>query len=199
VHESKKHESTKGATIVLSHPGGDPAGTDLEPDPHGLLYTGDLQALRRADTVCIRAQDGLGSIRATLSADDGLRIYTASQQRAFPDAAGYRRHRLITVDAGIAGFDTTGRWHEHDLPAAATLVIEHAALHDVWQTVTAFLHVGDVLQLRFRADSGHDPLTGTCLHRDELHLLVGRGRHQFTFLTEVTVRPAETRMVTPGR
>lgn len=182
---------------MLPHPGVDPWHTDLEPDPHGLLYASDLQALRRADTVTIRAQDRLGSIRATLTADGGLRIYTASQQRAFPDAAGYRRHRVITLDADIAGFDTTGHWQEHDLRAAATLVIEHAALHEVWQSVTALLHVGDILRLRFRADSTHDPLTGTSLHRDELHLLVRRGRHQLTFLLEVAVRPTDTRMVTP--
>ena len=183
---------------MLPHPGGEPGDTDLEPDPHGLLYACDVQALRRADTVTIRAQDRLGSVRATLTASDGLRIYTASQQRAFPDAAGYRRHRVINLDADIAGFDTTGHWHEHDLPAA-TLVIEHAALHDVWQTITALLHVGDVLRLKFRADSSHDPLTGTSLHRDELHLLVRRGRHQWTFLLEVAVRPTDTRMVTPRR
>ena len=184
---------------MLSQPGGGPPDADLEPDPHGLLYACDVQALRRADTVTIHAQDGLGSIRATLTAGDGLRIYTASQQRAFPDAAGFPRHRLISLDADIAGFDTAGHWHEHDLSAAATLVIEHAALHDVWQTLTAFLHVGDILRLRFRADSAHDPLTGMSLHRDELHLLAHRGRRLWTFLLDVTVRSADTRMVTPGR
>jgi hypothetical protein len=184
---------------VLAYPGGEPRDTDLESDPHGLLYACDVQALRRADTVTIHAQDDLGSIRATLTTSDRLRIYTAAQQRAFPDAAGYRRHRVITLDADIAGFDTTGHWHEHDLPAAATLVIEHAALHDVWHTITALLHVGDVRRLRFRADSTHDPLTGTALHRDELHLLVRRGRHQWMFLLEVAVRPTHTRMVTLRR
>lgn len=189
-------------TIVQFHPYGDPPDADppdadLEPDPHGLLYASDVQALRRADTVTIHAQDGIGSIRATLNAPDGLRIYTASQQRAFPDADGYRRHRLITLDADIAGFDATGHWHEHDLSAAATLVIEHAALHEVWQTLTAFLRTGDVPRLRFRADSVQDRLAGTGLHRDELHLLVHRGRRPWTLLLEVAVRSADTRMVSP--
>jgi hypothetical protein len=188
---------------MLDEPDRDPPSRDPQtddcPDPHGLLYAGDVQALRRADTVTVRAQDGLGSIQATLTAPDGLRIYTAPQQRAFPDAAGYQRHRRITLDADIAGFDTDRRWHDHHLPgAAATTVIDHAALNDVWQSITGFLRVGDVLRLRFRADSTHDPLSGYALHRDELHLLVQRGQRQWTFLLEVTIRPAEDRMVTPG-
>lgn len=179
------------------HPYGDPPDADLGPDPHGLLYASDVQALRRADTVTIHAQDGIGSIRAILSAPDGLRIYTASQQRTFPDAAGYCRHRLITLDAAVAGFDATGRWHERDLSATAAVVIEHTALHEVWQTLTAFLRTGDVPRLRFRADSTQDRLAGAGLHRDELQLLVHRGRRQWTFLLEVAVRSADTRMVTP--
>jgi hypothetical protein len=179
-------------------PDGEPPDADLEPDPHGLLYLGDLQALRRADTVTIHAQDGIASIRATLNAPHGLRIYTAAEQRAFPDGAGLLRHRLITVDADIAGFDSAGRWHEHDLGAAATLLIEHAALHEVWQTLTALLRVGDVPRLRFRADSAQDRLAGTGLHRDELHLLVHRGGRECAFLLHVTVRPASARMVTPA-
>lgn len=169
-------------------------------DPHGILDPGDLQALRRADTVTVRAQDGLGSILATLTAPDGLRIYTTQQQRAFPDATGYQRHRHITLDAEIAGFDADRRWHHHTLPgAAATTIIDHAALNDVWQSIAAFLRVGDVLSLRFRADSVADPLAAHALHRDELYLLVRRGQKVWTLLLEVAVRPAEARMVTAGR
>jgi hypothetical protein len=183
----------------MSQLGGEPPDADLEADPHGQLYASDIQALRRADSITIHAQHGLGGIRATLNAPDGLRIYTAAQQRAFPDAAGHARHRLITVDADIAGFDPAGHWHEHDLPAAAGLVIEHAALHDVWPTLAPALHVGDVLRLRFRADRTPDFPLGAGWHRDELYLLVGRGRHRWTFLLEVTVRCTEQRMVTPAR
>lgn len=178
-------------------PEGDPPDADLEPDPNGLLYRGDLHALRRADTITIHAQDGIASIRATVNAPHGLRIYTATEQRVFPEGAGYRRHRLITVDADIAGFDPAGRWREHDLSATATLVIDHAALHEVWQTLTAWLRIGDVPRLRFRADSTHDGPPAAGLHRDELHLLVLRGRREWAFLLEVAVRPASTRMVTP--
>jgi hypothetical protein len=178
-------------------PESDPPDADPEPDPHGLLYLGDVQALRRADTVTIHALDGIASIRATLNAPHGLRIYTAAEQRVFPDGAGYLRHRLITVDADIAGFDPSGRWHERDLKAAATLVIDHAALHEVWQTLTALLRIGDVPRLRFRADSAHDGPPAAGLHRDELHLLVHRGQREWAFLLEVAVRPASTRMVTP--
>jgi hypothetical protein len=166
------------------------------PDPHGLVYYSDVQALRRADTITVRAQDGLGSIHATLTAPDGLRIYTTQQQRALPDAAGYQRHRRITLDADIAGFDNHRRWHEQQLPgAAAATVIDHAALHEVWQSIAGFLRPGDVLRLRFRADSSHDPLSEYRLHRDELHLLVQRGRRQWTFLLEVAVRTGDNRMV----
>jgi hypothetical protein len=185
---------------MLDEPERDPQpaipDTDDRPDPHGLLYYSDVQALRRADTITVRSQDGLGSIQATLTAPDRLRIYTAQQQRAFPDAAGFLRHRRITLDADIAGFDTDRRWHDQQLPgAAAATVIDNAALNEVWQSLAAFLRPGDVLRLRFRADSNHDPLAGYPLHRDELHLLIQRGRRQWMFLLEVTVR-SDNRMVT---
>jgi hypothetical protein len=170
--------------------------TNDGPDPHGLLYYSDIQALRRADTISVRAQDGLGSIHATLTAPDGLRIYTAQQQRAFPDTAGFVRHRRITLDADITGFDTDRRWHNQLPGAAAATVIDNAALNDVWQSIAAFLRPGDVLRLRFRADSSHDPLAGYPLHRDELHLLIQRGHRQWLFLLDVTVRASDNRMVT---
>ncbi|GIF02000.1 hypothetical protein [Paractinoplanes rishiriensis] len=185
---------------MLDEPERDPppgiGHTDDGPDPHGLLYYSDVKALRHADTITVRAQDGLGSIQATLTAPDGLRIYTAQQQRAFPEAAGFVRHRRITVDADIAGFDSGRRWHDQLPGAAAATVIDTAALNDIWQSIAAFLRTGDVLRLRFRADSSHDPLSGYPLHRDELYLIIQRRHRRWMFLLDVTVRPSGNRMVT---
>jgi hypothetical protein len=56
--------------------------------------------------------------------------------------------------------------------------------------------VGDVLRLRWHADHNSDPLAGHCLHRDDLTIQVRRGQRLWTFLLDITVRPAHQRMVT---
>jgi len=173
----------------------DPCTSDVD-QPRGLLYISDVQALRRAETVSFYAGDSIGVIHADLDGDD-QRIYTAKQQQLFPDAVYRYRRRLIEVAATIAGFDTDRRWHEHHLPGAtAFAVIGGAPFDEVWRSVAAFLRVGDVLRLRWRADNNTDQLIARGLHRDELHVLVRRGKRVWTFLLDVAVRPSDARMVT---
>ena len=99
------------------------AASASDEDPRGLLFISDLQALRRADTVRVHAADGVGVIDASLTtlAGDQPRIYTATEQRLFPEPVGHQRRRRIAVAADIAGFDTatplarppTARRHRH--------------------------------------------------------------------------------------
>jgi hypothetical protein len=176
--------------------------TGPEPNPVGLLFISDVQALRRAESVCLHASGGSGRIDATLVADgEQPRIYTATQQRLFPDPAGSDRCRRITVAADIAGFDGQRRWHDHHLPGAtAQATIHDAQLDEVWRSIGGFLRVGDVLRLRFRADNPAEQADAYGLYRDELRLEIRRGTRLWTFLLHVTVRPAAHRMVTaPAR
>jgi hypothetical protein len=167
------------------------------------LFVSDLQALRRADTVRVRAAYGVAVIDARLTtlAGDQPRIYTATEQRLFPEPVGPQRRRRIAVAADIAGFDTERRWHDHQLPGAtATAVIDGAQLHEVWRSVAAFLRVGDTVRLRWHTNTKTgtttDRIVGACLNRDELLIEVRRGKRTWTFLLDVAVGPSSRRMVT---
>ena len=181
------------------------AASASDENPCGLLFISDVQALRRADTVRVHAADGVGIIDASLTtlAGDQPRIYSATEQRLFPEPVGHQRRRRIPVAADIAGFDTHRRWHDHQLPTAtATAVIGSAQLHEVWRSVAAFLRVGDIVRLRWHAgtntgiDTDTDRLTGAGLHRDELLIEVRRGKRTWTFLLDVAVGPSSLRMIT---
>lgn len=188
---------------MAEHPHGEPGHTEPSTsdheNPRGLLFISDVQALRHADAVAFAAADGIGLIDASLTAiaGDEPRIYTAKQQRLFPDPVGQQRRRRIEVAADIAGFDACRRWHDHQLPGAtASATIGGAQFHDVWRSVAALLRVGDVVRLRWHAGNNTDQLTALGLHRDELLIEVRRGKRLSTFLLDVSVRPPSARMVT---
>jgi hypothetical protein len=186
-------------------PGAAAASADDE-NPRGLLFISDLQALRRADTIRVHAADGVGVIDASVTtlAGEAPRIYTATEQRLFPEPVGHQRRRRIAVAADIAGFDSQRRWHDHQLPGAtATAVIDGAQLHEVWRSVAAFLRVGDIVRLRWHTATSTATNTSTdadrpadaCRHRDEFLIEVRRGKRMWTFLLDVAVGPSSPRMV----
>lgn len=188
---------------MAEHPDSEPGHTEPSTcdrvNPRGLLFISDVQALRRAEAVSFTAADEVGLIDASLTTlvGDEPRIYTASQQRLFPEPVGPDRRRRIEVAADIAGFDLSRRWHDRQLPgAAACASIGGAQFHDVWRSVAAFLRVGDVVRLRWQADNTAGQLIARGLHRDDLHIEVRRGRRLWTFLLDVSVRPQATRAVT---
>jgi hypothetical protein len=176
---------------------------DLDRQPVGLLYLGDVQALRRADSVRFDTLESGSELDAWISADlsppsvTELRVYTATEQRLFPEADGTDRRRRIGVAADIVGFDAHQRWHEHHLPGATACAwISRARLDEVWRSIAAFLRVGDVLRLHWRADNTIDWLDDPRLHRDELSVAVHRGRRRWMFLLDVQIRREPVRMIT---
>lgn len=171
-----------------------PEHTDQSPtddeNPCGLLFISDVQALRRADAVSLHHHDGEGHIRAGLTTFPSTqsRIFTATEQRLFPDTDQLDRYRTITVATAVSGFDQRRRWHEQALPgAAATATIHAARLDDVWCSIAGWLRVGDVVTLHWRADNNSAYLADVGLHRDEVRISVGRGRRTWTFLLDVAV------------
>jgi hypothetical protein len=173
--------------------------SDGSENPRGLLFISDVQALRQAEAVTFHASNGVGFIDASLTAlaGDPPRVYTAKQQQLFPDTAGYGRYRRIEVAADIAGYDSRRVWHDHRLPhATAVLLLGGAQLDELWRSVAAFLRVGDVLRLRWLADTTTNDLGGVGLHRDDLRVEVRRGKRLWTFLLHVAVRPPQARTVT---
>ncbi len=188
---------------MAEHRQADSGHTD-QPAPEtqaGLLYISDVQALQRADRVSFHCHQEQGYIHADLTTWplSEPRIYTPKEQRLFPDADGVDRRRRIEADTSIVGFDHTRRWHERALPGASALYTIHAArLDDVWRSIAAFLRVGDVITLRWRADNNTDHLTAACLHRDELRLGIVRGQRRWQFLVDIDVATQNSRMVTRG-
>jgi len=175
---------------------------DTDPQPRGLLYISDVQALRRADAVSFHVHDDNAYIHACLTtwAFAQPRIYTATEQRLFPDGDSHDRRRRIEVTADIVGFDDQGRWHERHLPGAAALTSIHAArLDDVWRSIAAFLHVDDIVALHWRADNTNkiQHAADAGLHADELRIGVHRGGRRWVFLLDVLVSADNTtRMIT---
>ncbi len=176
-----------------SHP------TDRDQNPRGLLYISDVQALQRADRVSFHYHDGQGYLHADLTTWPlpEPRIFTAKEQRLFPDSDDVDRRRCIDVDASIVGFDDERQWHERALPGARAFHMIHTArLDEVWRSIAAFLRVGDVIALHWRADNNTDYLTAAGLHRDELRIGVLRGQRRWQFLVDITVSTRNARMVT---
>ncbi|GAA0898334.1 hypothetical protein [Virgisporangium aurantiacum] len=172
-------------------------------EPVGLLYVGDVQALRRADSVRFDTRETQSGLDAWIEADlfppsvAEPRIYTATEQRLFPEADASDRRRRIAVGADIAGFDDQQRWHDRHLPGTtAYALISPARLDEVWRSIAAFVRVGDVLRLYWRADNTIDWLEDPRLHRDELSIAVHRGRRRWMFLLDVQIRPEPVRMIT---
>nr|BFE56378.1 hypothetical protein GCM10020063_009040 [Dactylosporangium thailandense] len=191
-------EHTAGEPDPTTSSHTEPSTPDDE-HPRGLLFISDVQALRHAEALTFTASAGAGLIDAALTSLGGgeRRIYTAKQQRLFPDTAGPHRRRRIEVAADIAGYDTGRRWHDHQLPGAtASVSIGGAPLLDVWHSVATFLRVGDIVRLRWQADNTTDQLTTLGLHRDDLSIEVRRGARLWTFLLHVAVRPPDARMIT---
>jgi hypothetical protein len=80
-------------------------------DQVGLLYISDVQALRRAEAVSFHTGEATAWVDASLTAADfgEPRIYTAKEQRLFPDAEGLGRRRRIEVAGDIVGYDDRRR------------------------------------------------------------------------------------------
>jgi hypothetical protein len=174
-----------------------PSGDDMEKIRP--LYIGDVQALRRADTVNFRSSLSGSWIDAGLESRSVAepRIYTATEQRLFPDADAVDRRRHIVVAGDIAGFDDQQRWHDRYLPGATAFASINAAEFDeVWHSIATFLRVGDAIRMHWRADNMTDSLIDPELHRDDLSIAVHRGRRRWLFLLDVQVRPGPMRMIT---
>jgi hypothetical protein len=173
---------------------------DDDAQPRGLLYISDVQALKRAEAVSFHLDDGDAYIHARLTtwAYTGQRIYTAKEQQLFPDTDGAERRRRIDVDATIVGFDDDRHWHERALPgASARAAIHTARLDEVWCSIAAFLRVGDVIALHWRADNNTPYLSNAGLHRDELRIGITREKRRWVFLMDVGTSPDNTaRMIT---
>jgi hypothetical protein len=68
-------------------------------------------------------------------------------------------------------------------------MVHAARLDDVWCSIAAFLRVGDILSLHWRASNNNEYLIDAGLHRDELRIGIRRGQRRWTFLADVETCP----------
>lgn len=145
------------------------------------LTAADIAALKLADDVSMHHRDGRGYLRAHMRGGyaEEPRVYTAAQQRTFPQADGNDRSREMEADSDIAGYgDDDGlEWSAsigNAKPAAFHMI--HNSDHSLtWQTIVKLLRPGDEITLRWRAGNNNGYLREAGLHADDLYLRVRRG------------------------
>lgn len=170
----------------------------------GELTSEDIAALRAADNVTfhhLRKSDGPHSIRAYLRAYGEPPIYTARQQRLFPESfASYERMRSIAVESQASGYSTSGMGEWSTSYGAETDVRAFASVSTInpsIRTMLGLLRAGDVITLEWVADNNTDALRDAGMHSDflRLHVRGAKGR-DLSFYVSGSVGPDNTaRMV----
>lgn len=149
------------------------------------LTADDVASLRKADSVTFHYFRGAGAIRAHLRGGypGSLRIFTARQQRMFPDTSSYNadREREINVATAMHGYsdDIGTAWRLGDDYSGdcnpAAFYMEHSGQYNPkWLTIANLIHAGDVLRLVWTADNNTHYTRDAGLHADELTLTIVR-------------------------
>lgn len=166
------------------------------------LTADDVASLRKADSVTFHYFRGAGVIHTHLRGGytGSLRIFTARQQRLFPDTDSYSadRKREIAVRSTLFGYADGGEtgWRLSDgndsgpcNPSAFYMI--HSGQYNLeWSTIANLIHAGDVLQLVWAADNNTGYARDNGLHFDELVIKIQRnGKIVHTFRVAYSVTP----------
>lgn len=157
----------------------------------GGLTAEGAAALRRADSVTFHTRQGRAFIRARKQAAPGREVFTAREQRLYPEPDGAERIREIAVDFGLTSYGTD-RDRPGTLPGAdwtAFHMIHTAQYAPAWRTIAALLRKGDALRLGWLADGGNQYVKDAGLHDDQLQLHVTRGEQDMVFHVGHSVTP----------
>lgn len=143
------------------------------------LTRDDITAIRAADTVSFHHGPNYGpKIRLSLGGgySDQPRIYTAREQRLYPQQDGDRT-RELRVASSMSGYaeEGFGMWRGQDFPNATGFHMIHSPRYnDEWQTVVSLLRTDDVLTMVWSADNNTGTARDFGLHIDELRLRIDR-------------------------
>jgi hypothetical protein len=154
------------------------------------LTRDDITAMTAADSIVFRMHHGdQPGIRAIMRGDLAEpRIYTAREQRLFPNADGRDRTREIHTDGVLHGYADNAQWRGDDFSSAFEMINSSQYDH-IWQTIVTCLRVGDRITLDFSGDrytNGYVSKAG--LHADALMLRVARDKgRELVFLVDVSV------------
>jgi hypothetical protein len=165
------------------------------------LIPQDVDALRKADVVVFRHYKGVATIEASLRGRLDPRVYTASEQRLFPEVDSWERKRTIPVDGLITYYDNDETCSRRTAgpEGHAVSVLGSANYTRTWTTIANLLKPGDVLSLHFNGDRYANKYSRDAgVHIDGLNLDVQRGKTEMSFVIDVSVCPANSaRMVKP--
>lgn len=160
-----------------------------------MISKDDIAALKIAESVSFYYHEKQGTIVARLEKpfSDVNRIYTAREQRLFPETDESWRMRTILVDTSMYGYTDDGstNWSiaNGDHPTAtgyASITAPRSALE--WHTTVSMLKEGDILTLSWIADNNSETIRQARLHVDRVSLYVKRGdkKLQFHLQTAIT-------------
>lgn len=164
-----------------------------------------IAAMRLADSVSLHhtPADG-GEIRLYLDRFGESRIYTAREQRLFPqtDIGASDRATILPVSASLSGYGESlgsGGWNLESAPdAVAFHMISSAQFQSEWRTVCALVKPLDVVGLVWTADNNTEIIRDAGLHCDEVRLTIDRGgkKRALSFLLAATTgRDNTARMI----
>jgi hypothetical protein len=151
------------------------------------LTADDVASLRKADSVTFHYFRGVGVIRAHLRGGYAAprRIFTARQQRMFPDTDSYSadRKREIPVMTSMHGYEDGGStgWrlesgNDRGACNPSAFYMEHSGQYNPeWLTIANLTRPGDMLMLVWTADNNTSYIRDAGLHNDELTIKIVRG------------------------
>jgi len=159
-----------------------------------VLTAEDVSALRKAESVTFHLNTGgfFSGIRVSLRSYTGdQRIYTATEQRLFPQPDSGDRQREIVPAENTAGGFTEHASHVLGGHGTECFHMIHSAQYDQeWLTVAGLLKAGDEIHLNWTADAHTNGLMrDNSLHGDRLRLCIVRPskvRLMFAIATSVS-------------
>lgn len=146
----------------------------------------DIKAMRQADSMHFHTHEGRSWLVVELANYSLNRIYTATEQRLFPDVRKYGSDRSREIPVATQRLeDYSGR--EGDYTAFAWLPFAGA----VWLTIVATLRPGDALGFHWIASDNSQNLTDVGYHHDQLRLCASDldGKNNRTWIVADQVGP----------
>jgi hypothetical protein len=158
------------------------------------LTVADVQALRRAEQVTCHHHHGASAFVLSLDGghDDAPRVFTAREQRLFPDPGRsdpHARSRRIRCAASVSGYDQHDRWWFLDDLTHGACCAPVQPQRDTWRTIVDLIRPGDQLRLVWLAGNNNQYLHNAELFLDEVRLAVTRGNRTLVFDIAHTVTP----------
>lgn len=158
------------------------------------LTAEDVKAASKADVVVLRIFQGVATLEFGADAGwaDNPRIFTASEQRLFPQADGPLggRRRVVQVEGAIGGYRTSDASRVSYGPNSSAFEMIHSAKYsDVWGTIASLLRAGDQVRLRFNADGHSNEITQKAgLHVDTVSIEIVRKGGNRALVLQVATR-----------